>query len=448
MPNIKIREQEAVSLAAFDITENTVLVPMLYARTYDQSTDPTTGDTENIYTESSVEPKLFTSAAKFKNWASGHTVNVDNSLDKSYIMAYELLLQGLNVVVQPLLYDNASIGNSIDEDKAYEIVETKIVNEGALDEFKNRNLFNIKFITTGGYSNCGKVYYVANESEDENSEGTTLSENKATTYTVIRELAKTRGDAIALIEFKDYFEDEETMLSSIQEDYTPEAEGDLYSAAFLPWFNFTTSANNTQETVSMPASFGYLMAYAFSTKSNANWFAAAGTVRGYIPGLVKPSFDVGEALMHTLQGDEEAGDQLNIMINPIYNAGTYGYRIWGNRVVNKTTTVLADRYMNFLNVRMLLCDIKKQIYHTAMRCTFEPNDDIVWINFKTLANSLLDRMKSGRGITWYKWTKEVADKKATIKATLTIQPIEAVESFDINIILTDEEATIEEAATI
>lgn len=93
---------------------------------------------------------------------------------------------------------------------------------------------------------------------------------------------------------------------------------------------------------------------------------------------------------------------------------------------------------------MLLCDIKKQIYHTAMRCTFEPNDDIVWINFKTLANSLLDRMKSGRGISWYKWTKEVAEEKATIKATLTIQPIEAVESFDINIILTDDEATIEE----
>lgn len=399
MPNIKIREQEAVSLAAFDITENTVLVPMLYARTYDPSTDPATGNTENIYSEQSVEPKLFTSAAEFRTWASGHTVNVDNSLDKSYIMAYELLLQGLNVVVQPILYDNASIGNSIDEDKAYEIVETKIVNEGALDEFKNRNLFNIKFITTGGYSNCGKVYYVANESGDEDSEGTTLSENKVTTYAVIRELAKTRGDAIALIEFKDYFENEETMLDSIQEEYTPEAEGDLYSAAFLPWFNFTTSANNTQETVSMPASFGYLMAYAFSTKSNANWFAAAGTVRGYIPGLVKPSFDVGEALMHTLQGDEEAGDQLNIMVNPIYNAGTYGYRIWGNRVVNKTTSVLADRYMNFLNVRMLLCDIKKQIYHTAMRCTFEPNDDIVWINFKTLANSLLDRMKSGRGIT-------------------------------------------------
>lgn len=148
--------------------------------------------------------------------------------------------------------------------------------------------------------------------------------------------------------------------------------------------------------------------------------------------------------MHTLQGDNELGETLKIMVNPIYNAGTYGYRIWGNRVVSKTSISQSDRYMNFLNVRMLLCDIKKQIFHTAMRCTFEPNDDIVWINFKTLANSLLDQMKSGRGISWYKWTKEKADEKATIEATLTIKPVEAVESFDISIILTDEEVEIAE----
>ena len=340
------------------------------------------------------------------------------------------------MVIKPLLYENATVGTDLSEDEAYNLVEG-CINNGDLDEFKNRNLFNIKFITTGGYANCGKTYEVTVDDE--------VTSKTTTSYTAIRELAEARGDAIALIEFKDFVEDETELFYMIQEQYTPDGTGDLYSAAFFPWFNFTTIANNTQSTVLMPASFGYLMAYAESVKSNANWFAAAGTVRGYIPGLVKPSFDVGEALMHTLQGDEEAGQQLNIMINPIYNAGTYGYRIWGNRVVNKTSSVLADRYMNFLNVRMLLCDIKKQIYHTAMRCTFEPNDDIVWINFKTLANSLLDRMKSGRGISWYKWTKEVADTKATIKATLTIQPIEAVESFDINIILTDEEVTIEDA---
>lgn len=101
-------------------------------------------------------------------------------------------------------------------------------------------------------------------------------------------------------------------------------------------------------------------------------------------------------------------------------------------------------YMDFLNVRILLCDIKKQTFHAAMRTTFEPNDDIVWINFKGLVNTLLERMVSGRGLHWYKWTKQKADDKAVIKATLTIKPIEAVESFDINIVLTEDETVLTE----
>jgi len=427
MPNIIIREFEAPQLATFDITENTVLIPMLYARDFNEEIDD--------YTVSQVESTLFTDADTFSTWARSHSVTVDEFVDRSYIMAYELLLQGMNVVIKPILFDNHTIGASIDEDTAYDILENAI-SDGALSEFKDRNLFNIKFITTGGYANCGKTYV-----KDGGAEASAIA------YETIRQLAQSRGDAIALIEFRDYFEDEEDLLNSIQNDYKDSNEGaDLFAAAFFPWFTFNTSAvsYSSQQRISMPASFGYLMAYANSVKSNANWFAAAGTIRGLIPGLIKPVFNVGEALMHTLQGDNELGESLKIMVNPIYNAGTYGYRIWGNRVVSKTSIAQDDRYMNFLNVRMLLCDIKKQIFHTAMRCTFEPNDDIVWINFKTLANSLLDRMKSGRGISWYKWTKERAEEKATIKATLTIKPVEAVESFDINIILTDEEVEIAE----
>ena len=433
MPNINISETESSSLVAFDITENTVLVPILYARTYEETESSESDATVITYTDADAVSTLFTRADLFRNFMSGHTVTVDSVIDKSYIMAYELLLQGLNVIIKPIFYDNATLGNSLDSDSAYAIIENALT-EGAFDEFKNRNLYNIKFITTGGYSNCGKDYVVDNDGTEE--------EKTTSMYTIIRELAEARGDAIALVEFNDYYEDEEELFESIQEDYTPNSN-DIYAAAFFPWFTFSTSATGSQSTVLMPASFGYLMAYAYSVKFNANWFAAAGTVRGYIPGLIKPAFNVGEALMHTLQGDDEAGEQLNITVNPIYNAGTYGYRVWGNRVVNRAT-VTADRFMNFLNVRVLLCDIKKQIYHAAIRCTFEPNDDIVWINFKTLASSLLDKMKSGRGIAWYKWTKEVADTKATIKATLTIRPIEAVESFDIHLVLTDEEVTIED----
>ena len=79
----------------------------------------------------------------------------------------------------------------------------------------------------------------------------------------------------------------------------------------------------------MPASFAYLKAYANSVSKNANWFAASGVMRGEIPNLITPSFEVGESLMHVLQGDlpYDGSSYLSLRINPIYNAGTYGYRI-------------------------------------------------------------------------------------------------------------------------
>lgn len=221
----------------------------------------------------------------------------------------------------------------------------------------------------------------------------------------------------------------------------------MYSACFFPWCTFTTSAGGVTTTTKMPACFAYLKAYANSVKSNANWFAASGVTRGQIPDMVAPAFDVGESLMHILQGDV-AYDNTNFLqlrVNPIYNAGSYGYRIWGNRTTWASSTATKLRYQEFLNVRILVCDIKKQTFHAAMRTTFEPNDDIVWINFKGLVNTLLEQMVSGRGLMFYRWTKQKADDKATIKATLTIRPIEAVESFDINVILTEDETTLTES---
>lgn len=445
MPIINIQEEEASSYKIFDATENTVLIPMLYTRNYTQKED------EVIYSETDNIPgMLFTDIGSFKTVMWSHRIYIDENaeiLDRSYIMAYELLQAGLNVVIKPITFPNAdnlyhpkNANNRtvVAEDYVYGLL-CDAFNNGALDEFKDRNLFNIKFITTGGYANKGKLK--ADSIEDD---GLALDEK-------LVEIASERGDAIALVEFRELFKDKTELLTELSninstDDYS-------YAAAFFPWCKFTVSATGTSTEYNMPASFAYLMAYANSVKNNANWFAAAGVIRGEIPNLVRPLFDVGESLMHVLQGDYayDSNKYLTIRVNPIYNAGTYGYRIWGNRVFDDTSSngVLQMMYRNFLNVRVLLCDIKKQIFHAAMRTTFEPNDDIVWINFKGLANTLLERMVSGRGLRWYKWTKEKADDKAKIKATLTIRPIEAVESFDINIILTEDETTVaEQTATV
>jgi len=431
MPVIRIKEVEEQSFAQFDVTENTVLVPILYVRDIIRDSE---GNVD--YAGDVPSSKLYTNARTLSNDMATHIVYVDEVYDRSYVMAYELLLRGLNVVVKFIGYDNISLGDHISENRAYEILENAL-KDGAFDEFESRNIFNLKFITTGGYANCLKEYFIINDN-DEPEPMTTVS------YEIIRKIASSRGDAIALVEYQDFFENEEELFEKINGTSTNEID-DYFAAAFFPWIDCSSTASGQTSTVLMPASFGYLMAYASSVRNNANWFAAAGVNRGMIPNLIKPKFEVNEALMHALQGDEETNANLSITINPIYNTGAYEYRIWGNRVLAKSSNSYNDRYINFLNVRILMCDIKKQIYHSAMRVTFEPNDDIVWINFKTLTNSLLEQMKSGRGLEWYKWRKEHVTQKALIKATLTIQPIEAVESFDFTIVLTDEEATIEES---
>ena len=432
MPRINISETEQTLFTAFDATENVVLVPILYAREYD--VDPDTG--EITYETEHVESKKYTSYKTFREDMANHYLTVDNEVDKSYTMAYELLLQGLSVVVKPILFNNADydernsegiiiVSNTISLEDAYLILEDKI-GSGALEEFKDRNLFNLKFITSGGYANCGNL---------------DMLNISLGSFKVLQNLAEARGDAIALVEFRPLFNTQEELFEEINKSDASE-----YAAAFFPWCTCLTTVAGVAAPVDMPASFCYLSAYANTVQFNANWFAAAGVTRGRIPGLIKPLYEVGEALMHILQNDNidnVSGSVLDVTVNPIYNAGSYGYKIWGNRVLKSNTQ---DLYKNFLNVRILLCDIKKQIYHAAMRVTFEPNDDIVWVNFKTLASSPLERMKSGRGISWYKWTREYVNQKATIKATLTIKPIEAVENFDITVVLTDEDATVEEAS--
>ena len=426
MPRIEINENEEISLAAFDATENCALIPMLYVRTVDSSGE--------LLEDSNIPGRKFTDAITLRNTylAQGKVATVDGQYDRSYIMAYELLLQGMNVVIKPITYDNATLGSSINSDEAYNIIDSAIA-EGALEEFKNRNIYNIKFITSGGYSNCGQSYIIDEE------EGTTGVTNS---YEQLRDLAVTRGDAIALVELREAYSSEEELFDSINNDFTVSGDNDNFVSICFPWCdNYTTAISRTRTLITMPGSFQYLMAYANSVKANANWLAASGVQRGEIPSFNAPKFEVGEALMHILQGDSDSGLSLNICVNPVYNAGAYGYRIWGNRVANKPG-VEDLRFLNFLNVRILLCDLKKQLYHSAMRITFEPNDDIVWVSYKTLNNPLLDKMKSGRGIKFYNWIKETVTEKATLRAVLEIRPIEALENIEVNIVLTDEDASI------
>jgi hypothetical protein len=85
----------------------------------------------------------------------------------------------------------------------------------------------------------------------------------------------------------------------------------------------------------------------------------------------------------------------------------------------------------------LCTTIKKQLYTACRQFTFDPNSDLLWINFVNAIKPTLEAMRADQGIKGYKITKVAVDKKALLTARIRIVPIEAVEDFDISIYLED-----------
>ena len=92
---------------------------------------------------------------------------------------------------------------------------------------------------------------------------------------------------------------------------------------------------------------------------------------------------------------------------------------------------------DFLNIRQLCCTLKKQIYVACRQLTFDPNSEMLWINFKNKIRPILEKMKADQGIQDYEFVKIANAPKATLKAQIRIVPIEAVEDFEIDVTLED-----------
>lgn len=203
-----------------------------------------------------------------------------------------------------------------------------------------------------------------------------------------------------------------------------------YGAMFTPYAIYKLSTqNNTQHT--LPASFGYLSAFAASTQSNPNWYAVAGVSRGIPSGLIGLSQNITNTIADLYQ------PRNNVAINCITNIKPYGYTIWGNRTLKNNSADGDLKALSFLNIRVLTCDLKKTLYQACKRYTFENNTDIMWLNFKSQIEPALAKMLSGNGIASYQIIKVATTKKATIEAIIRLVPIEPVEDWFITIELTD-----------
>lgn len=207
----------------------------------------------------------------------------------------------------------------------------------------------------------------------------------------------------------------------------------------------------------LDAGKAYILAFLDNVaKGRAEWLAIAGSVRGAIPGSYKVDGYLKEEDIDNMQ-PRVFDDMYPIAINPIVNMNPWGTRIWGNRTCLPNTNVTidggvaADDFGNvalpptdqlvassFANIRIAICDIKKAIYKAARRYQFEQNTDVLWVNFTSSVNSLLEEMKSSYGIVGYRWKRDTAnEQRGELRAILQITPIEAVEDFTITCELKD-----------
>lgn len=207
----------------------------------------------------------------------------------------------------------------------------------------------------------------------------------------------------------------------------------------------------------LDAGKAYILAFLDNVaKGRAEWLAIAGATRGAIPGTYKVDGFLKEEEIDGMQLRTYDKDNL-IAINPIVNMNPWGTRIWGNRTCLPNTNVTTDGEIatedggnvaasptdqlvasSFANIRIVLCDIKKAIYKAARQYQFEQNTDVLWVNFTSSVNSLLEQMKSSYGIVGYRWKRDSAnEQRGELRAILQITPIEACEDFTVTVELKD-----------
>lgn len=302
------------------------------------------------------------------------------------------------------------------------------------DKLADKGEYSVKYITSGAYPTY---------------------ELKEDVVTSMIECAYKRGDAFAIIDHSNNPErslkttstsgsvyahlnaylnnDGDTGLPN-SDDYT------TFATMFTPWATYTcTTAPVGYQTILMPASYGYLTALATSLVTNANWLAIAGINRGLPPTIV--SLNTIDRLTNTIADYYQPRDSR--ALNAITNVKPYGLTIWGNRtlVKNGDGNLTAK---SFLNIRSLVCDIKKVAYTAAKSLLFEQNTEILWNKFKALLTPTLDKMTHGYGLSSYKIIKATTRyngdplAKGEIAAVIKIYPIYSVEDFEITVVMSDE----------
>lgn len=373
--------------------------------------------------------------------------------------AFELLGLGY-----PVLYVNMGKFNANDVDKQEEMIAA--VAKLGTDDFwaglRDKATYDYRFVVTGLIESTASINRqtgTITESEANNAAQAIarLAAFSADTTGNINAVSM-RGDVTALLDvdealinvFLNGNKTQTAIITAIRKAINkmlPITNGQ-YSAIFTPSVCYAGMDDTTYNNNKFPASFHYLACFIRSVNElkNPEWFAAAGMTRGLSNLAVNgTAYKLGEIAINALeprciQSSNDDSTPCNVACNVIAKIRDI-YYLWGNRTAYALGVAGAANgdlvASHFLNIRQLCSTLKKQIYQACRRYTFDPNSDVLWINFCNSIRPTLERMKADQGIVDYKIIQVATSQKAKLKARIRIIPIEAVEDFDIEVSLED-----------
>ena len=248
------------------------------------------------------------------------------------------------------------------------------------------------------------------------------NQNGSGTVRNLMEMAKLRGDCIAVVDMTSF---NQSMTTAISQASTYD---NSYAATYWPWLQ--VNSRETGKTNFVPASTIVPAIYEYNDKVSAEWFAPAGLNRGAMTTVLRPERRLDVTQRNYLYAGK---------INPIASFAGIGTVVYGQKTLQAKASAL-DR----VNVRRLLITLKRYIRKIAENLVFEPNTQATRNKFVNQINPYLEYVQQRQGLYAFQVimdetnnTSDIIDQNKLVGA-IYIQPTRVAEfiQLDFNILPT------------
>ena len=205
--------------------------------------------------------------------------------------------------------------------------------------------------------------------------------------------------------------------------------------ALLPNATFAYSVGSAQYTLIVPSSLIYLNQYSQSNRRTTTWLPITGVARGVVEGTFNPDLSISKYLMDNSIIEDGSG----VSFNAVVTVRPYGNTIWGDRTLIEQEESRSVQATSYFSLRNLVSDVAKTAYNSAIRYTYETNNDITWFNFKQDITTLLDQVVSSGVLQSYTVKRGTTSERNKMVAIITLYPVLPVENFDIYVNLENAE---------